>query len=249
MLKEKNALITGASGGIGEAISIKLAKEGYNVIIHYNQNEENAKKVEETCKSYGVKTLLVQANLEYEEDIKNMVNKIINEFGKIDILINNAALEINSDFKDKTREDFKKVIDVNLIGTFLVTKYVSEYMLENKYGKIINITSNNAINKYDPNTLEYDASKAGIISLTHNLALEFAPFINVNAVAPGWVLTEKVKKLNDSLDGMLVNDESKKILINRFVLPNEVATLVSFLVSDEASAINNQVIVIDGGTY
>lgn len=249
MLKEKNALITGASGGIGEAISIKLAKEGYNVIIHYNQNEENAKKVEETCKSYGVNTLLVQANLEYEEDIKNMVDKIINGFGKIDILINNAALEINSNFKDKTKEDFKKVIDVNLIGTFLVTKYVSKYMLENKYGKIINITSNNAINKYDPNTLEYDASKAGIISLTHNLALEFAPFINVNAVAPGWVLTEKVKKLNDSLDGMLVNDESKKILINRFVLPNEVATLVSFLVSDEASAINNQVIVIDGGTY
>lgn len=249
MLKEKNVLITGASGGIGEAISIKLAKEGYNIIIHYNQNEENAKKVEETCKSYGVKTLLVQANLEYEEDIKNMVDKIINGFGKIDILINNAALEINSNFKDKTKEDFKKVIDVNLIGTFLVTKYVSKYMLENKYGKIINITSNNAINKYDPNTLEYDASKAGIISLTHNLALELAPFINVNAVAPGWVLTEKVKKLNDSLDGMLVNDESKKILINRFVLPNEVATLVSFLVSDEASAINNQVIVIDGGTY
>lgn len=249
MLKEKNVLITGASGGIGEAISIKLAKEGYNIIIHYNQNEENAKKVEETCKSYGVKTLLVQANLEYEEDIKNMVDKIINSFGKIDILINNAALEINSNFKDKTKEDFKKVIDVNLIGTFLVTKYVSKYMLENKYGKIINITSNNAINKYDPNTLEYDASKAGIISLTHNLALEFAPFINVNAVAPGWVLTEKVKKLNESLDGMLVNDESKKILINRFVLPNEVASLVSFLVSDEASAINNQVIVIDGGTY
>ena len=249
MLKEKNALITGASGGIGEAISIKLAKEGYNIIIHYNQNEENAKKVEETCKSYGVKTLLVQANLEYEEDIKNMVDKIINGFGKIDILINNAALEINSNFKDKTKEDFKKVIDVNLIGTFLVTKYVSKYMLENKYGKIINITSNNAINKYDPNTLEYDASKAGIISLTHNLALEFAPFINVNAVAPGWVLTEKVKKLNESLDGMLVNDEREKILINRFVLPNEVATLVSFLVSDEASAINNQVIVIDGGTY
>ena len=249
MLKEKNALITGASGGIGEAISIKLAKEGYNIIIHYNQNEENAKKVEETCKSYGVKTLLVQANLEYEEDIKNLVDKIINGFGKIDILINNAALEINSNFKDKTKEDFKKVIDVNLIGTFLVTKYVSKYMLENKYGKIINITSNNAINKYDPNTLEYDASKAGIISLTHNLALEFAPFINVNAVAPGWVLTEKVKKLNESLDGMLVNDEREKILINRFVLPNEVATLVSFLVSDEASAINNQVIVIDGGTY
>ena len=178
-----------------------------------------------------------------------MIDKIINEFGKIDILVNNSAIEINSDFKDKTKETFKKVLDVNLIGTFLVTKYASKYMLENKYGKIVNITSNNAINKYDPSTMEYDASKAGIISLTHNLALELAPYINVNAVAPGWVLTEKIKELNNSLDGMLEQEESKKILINRFTLPEEVANLVSFWVSDDARAINNEIIKIDGGTY
>lgn len=249
MFNEKIALITGASGGIGEHIAIKLASQNCNVVIHYNQNEENAKKVEENCKDYGIKTLLIRADLSNEEDIKNMIDKIINEFGKIDILINNAALEANSDFKDKTKESFKKVLDVNLIGTFLVTKYASKYMLENKYGKIVNITSNNAINKYDPSTMEYDASKVGIISLTHNFALEFAPYINVNAVAPGWVLTEKVKELNKSLDGMLELEESKKILINRFTLPEEVASLVSFLVSDEARAINNEIIKIDGGTY
>lgn len=245
----KVALVTGASGGIGECIAIKLASQGCNVVIHYNKNGEKAKKVEEKCKTYEVKTLLVQADLSIEEEIKNMINEIIHEFGKIDILINNAAMEINSDFKDKTKESFRKILDVNLIGTFLVTKYASKYMLENKYGKIVNITSNNAVNKYDPSTLEYDASKAGIISLTHNFALEFAPHINVNAVAPGWVLTEKVKELNDSLDGMLVHEESKKILINRFTLPEEVANLVSFLVSDDAKAINNEVIKIDGGTY
>lgn len=249
MLKNKVALVTGSSGGIGKYIALKLACEGYDVVIHYNQNEENGKKVELECKNYGVKTLLVQADLSNEDDIKNMIDKIINEFGKIDILVNNAAIEINSDFKEKTKETFKKVLDVNLIGTFLVTKYASKYMLENKYGKIVNITSNNAINKYDPSTLEYDASKAGIISLTHNFALEFAPYINVNAVAPGWVLTEKVKELNNSLDGMLEQEENKKILIKRFTLPEEVANLVLFLVSDEARAINNEIIKIDGGTY
>ena len=122
------------------------------------------------------------------------------------------------------------------------------YMLENKKGNIVNITSNNAINQYDPSTLEYDASKVGIISLTHNLAVEFAPYINVNAVAPGWVMTEKVKELNDSLDGMLEQEESKKILIHRFTYPEEVANLVYFLTTDEAKSINNQVITIDGGT-
>jgi len=249
MLKNKVVLVTGSSGGIGKYIALKLASEGYDVVIHYNQNEDSGKKVELECKNYGVKTLLVQADLSNEAEIKNMIDKIIKEFGKIDILVNNAAIEINSDFKEKTKETFKKVLDVNLIGTFLVTKYASKYMLENKYGKIVNITSNNAINKYDPSTMEYDASKAGIISLTHNFALEFAPYINVNAVAPGWVLTEKVKELNNSLDGMLEQEESKKILINRFTLPEEVANLVSFLVSDDARAINNEIIKIDGGTY
>lgn len=249
MLKNKVALVTGSSGGIGKYIALKLASEGYDVIIHYNQNEDSGKKVELECKNYGVKTLLVRADLSNEDDIKNMIDKIINEFGKIDIIVNNAAIEINSDFKEKTKETFKKVLDVNLIGTFLVTKYASKYMLENKYGKVVNITSNNAINKYDPSTMEYDASKAGIISLTHNLALELAPYINVNAVAPGWVLTEKVKELNNSLNGMLEQEESKKILINRFTLPEEVANLVSFLVSDDARAINNEIIKIDGGTY
>lgn len=249
MLKNKVALVTGSSGGIGKYIALKLASEGYDVVIHYNQNEDSGKNVELECQNYGVKTLLVKADLSDENDIKIMIDKIINEFGKIDILVNNAAIEINSDFKEKTKETFKKVLDVNLIGTFLVTKYASKYMLENKYGKIVNITSNNAINKYDPSTMEYDASKAGIISLTHNLALELAPYINVNAVAPGWVLTEKIKELNNSLDGMLEEEESKKILINRFTLPEEVANLVSFLVSDDARAINNEIIKIDGGTY
>ena len=120
-------------------------------------------------------------------------------------------------------------------------------MIKNKYGKIVNISSNNAINKNDPTTLEYDASKAGLISLTHNLALELKPFVNVNAVAPGWVMTEKVKKINDSLDGMLEKEEKKKILLNKIADPSDIANVVYFLSSDEANYINNQVIIVDGG--
>ena len=121
-------------------------------------------------------------------------------------------------------------------------------MISIGHGKIINIASNNAISKMDPITLEYDASKAGLINLTHNLALEFAPFVNVNAIAPGWIKTEKIKKINDELDGKFIEEESKKILLNRFAEMEDVCNLVLFLASEKANYINSEVIRIDGGS-
>lgn len=245
----KVALVTGSSRGIGSAIIKELASKNYDVIIHYYKNEKSAESLEQYIqKNYNVSCMKIECDLKKEQDIQNMVDKILQNFKKIDILINNAAVEITSELEEKTKDDFIKVLDTNLIGPFLLSKKIGKQMLQNQYGKIINITSNNAINQYDPSTLEYDASKAGIISLTHNLAVAFAPFVTVNAVAPGWVLTDSVKKLNNSLNGMLEQEESKKILINRFTTEEEVAKLVSYLISDDASSINNQVIVIDGGT-
>lgn len=248
MFENKVALVTGSAKGIGAAIIKEFARNNCNVVIHYNNNEKEAKILEDYIKqNYQINVLTIKCDLTNEEEIKDMVNKIIDKFNHIDILINNAALEITSEIEEKNKQDFIRVLDTNLVGPFLLSKLVSKYMLENKYGKIVNITSNNAINKYDPSTLEYDASKSGLISLTHNLAIELAPIINVNAVAPGWVMTEKVKELNESLDGMLEKEEKKNILIERFAYPEEVAKLVYFLCTDDARSINNQVITIDGG--
>lgn len=245
----KVVFVTGSAKGIGAACIKKFALEGYDVVIHYRSSETSARKLENWIKeNTNSKTLLLKSDIQNEEEVKKMVTKIIDAFGHIDVLVNNAALEINSEFEEKNAQNFLNVLNTNLVGTFLVSKYVSKWMLEKKTGKIINITSNNAINQYDPSTLEYDASKAGMISLTHNLALQLAPYINVNAVAPGWVMTEKVKELNDSLDGILEQEESKHILIQRFAYPEEVASLVYFLSTEEARSINNQVITIDGGT-
>lgn len=248
-MENKVALITGSAKGLGADIIKEFARNNYDVIIHYNKSEKEAKRLEEFIKqTYQVKVLIVKCNLENEEEIKTMIDKIIKKFHHIDVLVNNAALELTSEFENKNKQDFIKILDINLIAPFLLSKYVSKYMLKKGYGKIVNITSNNAINKYDPSTLEYDASKAALISLTHNLALELASTINVNAVAPGWIMTEKVRELNDSLDGMLEKEEKKKILIERFAYPDEVAKLVYFLCTDSARSINNQVITIDGGT-
>lgn len=243
------ALVTGSSKGIGKICIIELAKEGYDVVINYNTSKSNALELEKYIKdNFNVKVLTIKCDVSDEDEVKNMINTIINKLDSIDVVVNNAAIEINSDFYDKTKESFRKVLDTNLIGTFLVSKYASIYMLKNKFGKIINITSDNGIDKNDPNTLEYDASKAGIISLTHNLAKQLAPIVNVNAIAPGWVKTDKIIELDNSLNNEFIKEESKNIYLGRFAEEIDIANLVVFLASSKANYINNEIIRIDGGT-
>lgn len=242
----KTVLVTGAGTGIGAATAIMFAKNGYNVIIHYNKSYEEALKVDEECKKYGIDTLLVKADIANELEIKEMIDKILIKYSKIDVLINNAGIAIDTLFSDKTKENFMKTLEVNLVGTFLVSKYVSEVMLKNKYGRIINISSTNGIDKYFPMCLDYDASKAGIISLTHNLALQLKPYINVNCIAPGWIGTENELK---DVDLEYIKSEEEKIFVGRIGKPEEVASLALFLASKEADYINNEVIKIDGGMY
>lgn len=242
----KTVLVTGAGTGIGAATAIMFAKNGYDVIIHYNKSYEEALKVDEECKKYGIDTLLVKADIANEIELKEMIDKILIKYSKIDVLINNAGIAIDTLFSDKTKENFMKTLEVNLVGTFLVSKYVSEIMLKNKYGRIINISSTNGIDKYFPMCLDYDASKAGIISLTHNLALQLKPYINVNCIAPGWIGTENELK---DVDLEYIKSEEEKIFVGRIGKPEEVASLALFLASKEADYINNEVIKIDGGMY
>ena len=172
-----------------------------------------------------------------------MVEEVIEEFHHIDVLVNNAGIAIDTIFEDKTVNNFLKTLEVNLIGTFLVSKYVGKYMLENKKGSIINVSSTNGIDTIYPESLDYDASKAGVISLTKNLALEYAPYIRVNSVAPGWVVTD----MNQDLSHEFIENEEEHILLKRFADPIEIAKVVLFLAGNDASYINGEVIRVDGG--
>ncbi len=240
----KNVIITGSSRGIGKEIAMKFAQNGYNLVITYNQNYEQAKKVFTEIKNkYQVEVLIIKCDLANEEEIKNMIQKAIEKFKRIDILINNAAIAIDTTFENKTKENFMKILEINLVGTFLVCKYLAKHMLNNKYGKIINISSNNAIDNYYVESLDYDSSKAGVISLTHNLASYLAPYVNVNCICPGWVDTQMNKELSEEFR----KKEEEKILLDRFGTPEEIANVVYFLASDEARYINDTIIKVDGG--
>ncbi|MBQ2640309.1 MAG: SDR family oxidoreductase [Bacilli bacterium] len=245
-MKDLVALVTGSSRGIGKSIVIELAKVGINVVINYNKNESKALELENYIKkNYDVSVLSIKCDVSKEEEVINMVNTITDNFGKIDILVNNAGICNDSTFFDKSVKNFKRIIDVNLIGTYLCSKYVGQIMKKNKQGKIVNISSSNAIDSYYPESLDYDVSKAGVISLTHNMAVEFAPYINVNCICPGWIKTDMNKDL--SIDQ--IEKEKSKILLNRFGSALEIAKVVVFLVSSKASYINDSIIKVDGGRY
>lgn len=238
----KVVLVTGASRGIGKDTAIEFAKNGYDVLINYNKGEEEANKLSSfLINNYGINTLLIKADLSKEEDINNMVNVILKKFDHIDVLVNNAAIALDCLIEDKTKENFIKTLDVNLISPFLLSRLCAKHMP--KGSSIINVSSTNGIDTYYPYSLDYDASKAGVISLTHNLSQVYSPNIRVNCVAPGWVMTD----MNKDLDEEYIKEESDKILLNRFATPEEIAKVIFFLASEDASYINNTVIRVDGG--
>ena len=240
------ALITGASRGIGASIAMEFAKAGVNVILNYNRHALMAEQIMEKIKEkYNVDVFCVKADISIEEEVEDMVNKIVDHFGKIDVLVNNAGVCKDSLLLEKSVSNFRRILDVNLIGTYLCSKYVGKVMLDRGSGKIINIASTNAIDTYYPESCDYDASKAGVISLTHNLAREFAPLISVNCICPGWVKTN----MSEGLSIEQIQEEEKKILLHRFGEPEEIAKVVVFLASSKASYINDSIIRVDGGKF
>lgn len=242
----KNALITGGTRGIGEAIAREFAKKGYNLIINYVNSKEKAEKLKNELEEiYNIKVLTSQADLADEKAIENMVDIAIKKFGKIDVLVNNAGIVIDKEFENRTIEDWKQILNINLIAPFILTKLIGKEMVKNKSGAIINISSTNGINTYYPTSVDYDASKSGLISLTYDSAVELAPYVRVNCIAPGWVNTEMNKELPEDF----VKEETERILVKRFAEPEEIAKVATFLASDDASFINSTVIKVDGGWY
>lgn len=241
----KVVLITGGAQGIGKAIALELGKQGYDIVINYLTSKKDAEILKDKIiKDYGVRCIAIQCDVSKENEVDKMISTIEAKLGGVDILINNAAIDLSNLFHLKNAEEFRKTLDVNVVGAFNCSKRVYRHMIDQEYGRIINVSSTNGINTYYPMCIDYDASKAALISMTHNLAFEFAPYVNVNCIAPGFIGTENEL---DGYDEEFLKEETEKIMVNRYGKPEEVAYLVKFLISDEANFINNTIIRIDGG--
>lgn len=261
-LSGKTAIVTGGALGIGFGISYRLAEAGANVMIANRTEEDSAKAVTELA-AKGFKVNSIKTDVSIEEDVKRMVDETASSFGTIDILVNNAGIYPSIPVSKMTLEDFEKVLDVNLKGVFLCTKYVSEQMIKQgnamptgrQGGKIINITSIDALHPSSIGLAHYDASKHGVWGFTKNVALELAPHkIWVNAIAPGGILTPGIKKLQTSLPVPQGVDMNKlmetflaKIPMTRLGEPDEIGKVALFLASDMSSYMTGAQIVVDGG--
>ena len=243
MSENKVALITGATRGIGKEIALELAANGFDIAVNYRSMQDGMEELKKEIESNNVKCEFVQADVADFEQCEKMVKETIEKFGKIDVLVNNAGITKDGLIMRMKKEDFQAVIDINLTGTFNVTRNVIPYMIKQKAGRIINLSSVVGVAGNAGQT-NYSASKAGVIGFTKSLAKEVASRnIVVNAIAPGFIDTDMTKVLSDNVKEGI----NAQIPLRRMGTPNEVAKVVKFLSSEDSSYITGQVINIDGG--
>ena len=239
----KTALITGATRGIGKAIALELAEQGYDIAINYRTANVELENLKKEIESKGAQCVLVYGDVSKFEDCENIVKNIIEKLEKIDVLVNNAGITKDGLILRMKKEDFEDVINVNLVGTFNMTKNVIPYMMKNRSGRIINISSVVGVSG-NAGQANYAASKAGIIGFTKSLAKEVGSRnILVNSIAPGFIETA----MTDVLKEEIKEEIAKTIPLKRMGKAQDVANVVKFLASEESSYITGQVIHVDGG--
>jgi 3-oxoacyl-[acyl-carrier protein] reductase len=242
-LNGKTAVITGSARGLGKSIALKLAQMGANIVLNDIAQSEAIDETAEEFKSAGYNVIVTKGDVRSEDDVKQMVNSAVEAFGSIDILINNAGITKDKPLAMMSVQDWDDVLDINLKGAFLCTKYVGKVMIKKRTGKIINIAS--VAGRYgNQGQINYSASKAGLIGMTKTVAKELAPRgITCNAVAPGLIQS----KMTDVLPEEVRNNYLKNIPLGRFGTPEDVANVVAFLASNDSNYVTGQVIDIDGG--
>ena len=242
-LKDKAALITGGGRGIGAATAFVFAEEGARVGI-VDIRDEGLKEVAAQARQKGFELKVFVGDVSKKDQIERVMQGFIQEFGRIDILVNNAGIAISRPFLEKTVEDWVKTLDVNLIGLFLCSQSAARYMVEQKSGKIINISSIRGIDHCGrEGIMDYSASKAAVINLTKTMAKELAPYINVNTVAPGHTATEMTKSLPEEIKRNMIEGSYLK----RMAQPEDIAKAILFLASNDADFVTGQVLLVDGG--
>lgn len=251
-LKDKVCLVTGASRGIGRAIAVTFGREGADVVVNYSKSKEKAEEVVNEIIKFGRKAIAVKADVSNKEEVDKMVEDVIKEFGKIDVLVNNAGItHRNPDILGATKEEWEKVLGVNLLGTYYCIQAVAPHMIKRRYGKIINIASLAGIGVAVGEEVAYAPSKAAVINLTKRLAYKLGPYnINVNAIAPGLIRTEilSVGRSEEEVK-KLIDEVTKLTALRRTGEPEDIANVALFLASDESNFITGQLIVADGGRF
>ncbi|HCV5775775.1 TPA: 3-oxoacyl-[acyl-carrier-protein] reductase [Staphylococcus aureus] len=241
----KSALVTGASRGIGRSIALQLAEEGYNVAVNYAGSKEKAEAVVEEIKAKGVDGFAIQANVADADEVKAMIKEVVSQFGSLDVLVNNAGITRDNLLMRMKEQEWDDVIDTNLKGVFNCIQKATPQMLRQRSGAIINLSSVvGAVG--NPGQANYVATKAGVIGLTKSAARELASRgITVNAVAPGFIVSDMTDALSDELKEQMLT----QIPLARFGQDTDIANTVAFLASDKAKYITGQTIHVNGGMY
>ena len=245
--KDKVAIITGSSAGLGASVAIGLAKKGVNVVINYSKSKEKAEEIEKICNEYEVETLCVKGNVAFDKDCKHLVDETIKKFNKVDILVNNAGTTkfANHQKLDAlTDEDFINIYRVNVVGPYQMIRAVEPHMKKQKYGSVVNVSSI-AGKTGIGSSIAYAASKGALNTMTLSLAKSLGPEIRVNTVCPTFVVTPMTKKFLK--DKKFKRDMLNNIPLGRFAELSEISSAVVFLASDAASMITGTSLLVDGG--